>query len=352
MVGTLVQLQLKLQWRTIRSNTGVLIATLFFGVFLLIGAVALAAGLVALRDADRSLAGAVTTAGFGLMAASWPLIALLASGSDQTLDPGRFALFPLRVSELMPGLLVASLVDIGTVAVVILVLAQVITWSTSVPLVLISALFGVLAVLSSLLLARCLTSMLSAMLHSRRFRDVATIILALFSIGIAIGFQFIGDLFSGEMLDALTRAGAIIGWTPFGWPRAAILDAGVGRWGLFAVRGTLSIILVVLLWKGWQYYLERALVSPLESGGNAGKVADSGLVERMVPDTPAGAVATRSLRYWRRDPRHLVQGVVALLLPVLMALPILLIPEISVTAPGPTPPAVRCCWCIRCSARA
>ena len=47
------------------------------------------------------------------------------------------------------------------------------------------------------------------------------------------------------------------------------------------------------------------LVSPIEGGGTASKVRDSTAIERLYPATPAGGVAGRTLRYWRRDPRYL-----------------------------------------------
>ena len=42
-----------------------------------------------------------------------------------------------------------------------------------------------------------------------------------------------------------------------------------------------------------------------EAAGEGRKVRASSWVERLYPATPAGGVAGRCLRYWRRDPRYL-----------------------------------------------
>ena len=63
--------------------------------------------------------------------------------------------------------------------------------------------------------------------------------------------------------------------------------------------------LVAGLWWGWAYALDRRLTSPVEQPGDSRPVKESGWVDRIFPETPAGGVAARTLRYWRRDPRYL-----------------------------------------------
>jgi len=72
------------------------------------------------------------------------------------------------------------------------------------------------------------------------------------------------------------------------------------------------------LWLGWGHYLDRRLTEPLEMSRGAGRVRRGGLVDRLYPATPAGAVAARTLRYWRRDPRY-VAGIAGFLIgPVIL----------------------------------
>ena len=63
--------------------------------------------------------------------------------------------------------------------------------------------------------------------------------------------------------------------------------------------------LVGALWWAWGYFLAARLTSPVEAAAESRKVRASNWVDRLYPATPAGGVAARSLRYWRRDPRYL-----------------------------------------------
>jgi ABC-2 type transport system permease protein len=62
---------------------------------------------------------------------------------------------------------------------------------------------------------------------------------------------------------------------------------------------------LALLWIAWGRFLAARLISPIEGRGPASKVRESAAAERLFPATPAGGVAARTLRYWRRDPRYL-----------------------------------------------
>ena len=75
--------------------------------------------------------------------------------------------------------------------------------------------------------------------------------------------------------------------------------------------------LVGILWRVWERMLDRALVSPLQRGGDGGKVHSSPLLDRLGERSPVGAVAAKSLRYWRRDPRYLTGGLTTLTVPLL-----------------------------------
>ena len=58
-------------------------------------------------------------------------MSLLVFGVDETVDPARFALLPVRARELLPGLLAAALVGVPGVATVLMGLGLVVTWARS-----------------------------------------------------------------------------------------------------------------------------------------------------------------------------------------------------------------------------
>ena len=87
------------------------------------------------------------------------------------------------------------------------------------------------------------------------------------------------------------------------------------------------------------------LVSPIEGGGTASKVRDSTAIERLYPATPAGGVAGRTLRYWRRDPRYLA-GIAGFLIgPIVLIITQVINPQSSAAARRIcAEPAWGCWW--------
>jgi ABC-2 type transport system permease protein len=85
-----------------------------------------------------------------------------------------------------------------------------------------------------------------------------------------------------------------------------------------AIHFMLAVVLVGLLWMAWSHFLAAGLISPIERGGAGTKVSDSTAVERFFPATPAGGVAGRTLRYWRRDPRYLAGIAGFLIAPIVL----------------------------------
>lgn len=59
------------------------------------------------------------------------------------------------------------------------------------------------------------------------------------------------------------------------------------------------------------------LVEPTEPAGTV-TVKPNSAIGRLFPASPAGGVATRTLRYWRRDPRYLASVVGFLVAPVII----------------------------------
>jgi hypothetical protein len=110
---------------------------------------------------------------------------------------------------------------------------------------------------------------------------------------------------AGQLRRSLADLALVAGWSPFGWVWAIPADVSRSAWGATGIHLILAIALACLLWMAWRHFLARGLVSPIEGGGTASKVRDSTAIERLYPATPAGGVAGRTLRYWRRDPRYL-----------------------------------------------
>jgi len=210
-------------------------------------------------------------------------------------------------------------------------LGLLVTWTRTVPLTLATAVAVPLGVVTCLLIGRVATSAFARFLSSRRFRDLAFVALALVGAGFAIGGNLLGGVVGAgpaRLRAILATSAEVAGWTPFGWAWAIPADVARSQWLQAAVHLVLAVVLVAVLWRAWEHFLAARLVEPVEGGGGAAAQAGrSGWVERFYPATPAGGVAARTLRYWRRDPRY-VAGVAGFLIaPVVLIASALLNPD-------------------------
>ncbi len=321
MVALLVRLKLTLLRSSLRRSvwrTVGLILGLLYALGLVVAALI---GLVALRWTSTETTADVTVVTFSFLTLGWLLMSLLVFGVDETVDPSKFALLPVRARELMPGLFVAGLVGSPGIATVLVGLGLVLTWSRDVAMTAAAVLAFPIGVATCFLMARAATAAFSAFLSSRRFRDLAFVLIGVVGASLGIGGNLLGNLAEnagGSLRGVLTGTARILSWTPFGWAWSVPTDVARGQWGVGALHLLLALALVGGLWWTWGHFLAQRLVEPVEAGGAAAKIKQGTVVERLYPATPAGAVAERTLRYWRRDPRYLA-GVAGLLVaPVIL----------------------------------
>lgn len=280
--------------------------------------------LVALRWQDAGLAADATTAALAALTVGWALLPLLVFGVDETLDPARFVLLPLRARELLPGLLVAGLIGVPGLATALVAVGTIATWTRGLLPVVAAVVAAVLGLLTCLVIARVLTSAFARFLRSRRFGDFATALLAVgtgslgLGINIAVGSMSTGPHDPDELRGQLHGFAEIAGATPFGWAWSIPGLVANHRWVLAGLHLVLALALVAGLGWAWERLLARNLTSPADLGGGGAKVrGTTGLADRLYPATPTGAIAGRCLRYWRRDPRYLSSIAATLVVPVL-----------------------------------
>jgi ABC-2 type transport system permease protein len=320
-VALLVRLKLTLLRNSLKRSTWRTVGLITAMVYAL-GAVSLVlAGLVGLRFTSLALTADVTVVAYAALTLGWLLISMLVFGVDETIDPAKFALLPVRARELLPGLLVACLISTPGVATVLVAVGLVITWARTVPLALAALIAVPIGVVTCFLLSRAATAAFASFLASRRFRDLAFVGLALFGAAMGIASNLISGIVNteiGELRRNLADLATVAGWSPFGWAWAIPAEVSRGAWLLAAIHLMLALTLVGLLWVAWSHFLALGLVSPSERGGTGTKVRDSTAVERFFPTTPAGGVAGRTLRYWRRDPRYLAGIAGFLIAPIVL----------------------------------
>jgi ABC-2 type transport system permease protein len=302
--------------RSVAAIVGMVVGVLYGGGFVLVGL----AALISLRaQGDLQLArSAVVIAGAGLVAA-WALLPILLFGVDPTLDPTRFATFAVRERTLAVGLVLTALVGLPGVATTLLVLGSVVAGSRSVPSTLAALVGGLLGLLTCVLLSRIGTAAASAVLATRRGRDVA-------GIGGLLLFVSLGPVLAGLTGGGLNRAtvdrlAEVLAWTPLSWAWAPAGDLALGDWGGGLLRLGLAAVFCLGLLVVWERLLVSVLRNPRSASSDGGKVSGGlGLFARM-PGTPMGAIAARAGTYWIRDPRFNVPAVMTILLPAGLLIP-------------------------------
>ncbi|HIY65375.1 MAG TPA: hypothetical protein H9830_03760 [Candidatus Agrococcus pullicola] len=316
MAARLVGLQLRQLWHLLTRSVWAIVATVFSGLGALTFLGGLAFLLITLRAfTPEALPPAMVVVG-AVAVLIWMLGSLLIQGSHQ-LTPERFALLPIRAGVLARGLAAASAVGIGGIITIGLLLLSLIAWSVSLGAFLAMLLMLPVALATCILAGRTFSALLARAFASRRTRDFTSILLmiALITMGLWLQFGIMAAFEFGENLEALEQFVNVVATTPFGAALGVPLAVWHGDYGMAAVRLLIALGTVALLLWVWTAQVGARLVNPVQMRGS-GTIRGGGMLERLFPATPAGAIAVRSLRYRRRDPRMIINAIMLPFLPV------------------------------------
>jgi ABC-2 type transport system permease protein len=306
------------------------------GLVVLAGGIAAASwALLSLRDADTDVAlvvtvlgGAAVTLGFGLA----PII----GGAHDPLDPRRFALLGLARGELAAALALVGFVSVPTVSLAVLAGCTAVVWSAH------GAAWGAgiagaaLGVATCVMLARVCMALTSLFLRQRRSRELSGLfVLVVLVVVVPVGVFLASLEWHGTVPTQLLEAARVLGVTPLGaaWAFPGFLVAGSHRAWLALLVAVGSLLVLSLV---WVWLVHRMLttterpVSGRERGG-LGWFA-------VAPGTPGGAVSARSLVYWFRDRRYVVNLLVIPIAAAITMVPLLIAgvpPEIVALVPVP-----------------
>ncbi|MEU8915699.1 transporter [Streptomyces nigrescens] len=326
LTGVFVRLKLTLLRNGLRQSTGRTLAYVSSVIVGLLFASGVVVGLIALRGNPH--VGALVVLLTGILTLGWAAIPLFFPASDETLDPTRLVMLPLRPRPLIVSLLVASLVGIGPVVTLALVTGSVIAVADGAAAAAVGVVAVVLVVLVCVSLARAVATASVRLLTSRRGRDLAVLsglFIAIGAQGVNIAAQKLGR---PDGLSVLEPLGNILRWVPPVSAVGAVDDAGHGEYGrALAGLGLTVLALVLLLW-WWQRTLTTLMTSPDSSTlqavekDSARRSGERGLA-RLLSGGRTGTVILRSLRYGWRDPKSKMSWATALaaglLVPVISA---------------------------------
>lgn len=342
MVATLVKLKWRLTLNALTKNVWAIIGTVFgalYGIGALVMVLAGAVGL-GLKSAPDVI-GLVLGALGALLVAGWAVVPLLVTGVDSTLDPRAMAAWVAPSRGLALGLVAAGALGIPGCITAAVCLIPVLTWLLAGQLAaaLLALLCAPAALAACVLLSRIIVTA-AGISSSRRGREttaiIAFVVLLVVTQAPNLIARILGDDLTG-FLQQLRTLAKVMGLSPFGWAFAApgLMSAGSVPAALALAVG--AWILPVILLPLWQRVVGKVMTSPgashTRTRAYAADSAGSDARNQGLPDVlpwarrlaaalpaPAAAVAARSLRYWRTDPRYLVQFLSALLLPVVIVL--------------------------------
>ncbi|MFC0532989.1 ABC transporter permease [Phytohabitans kaempferiae] len=284
---------------------------------------------------DLDAAVLVSALGGALLVVGWVLLPLVFFGVDETLDPARFALLPLRRRTLVTGLLAAALIGIPAVAAVIATSGLVVSaallggWGAALVQVVGTA-AGLLVCVSA---SRAVTSAFATMLRSRKVRDLAAILLACLAALLAPAQLGVMALAENTDWDRLIGPARVLGWTPLAAPYTMGIDVAEGRaWAVPLKLLIAGATVAGLLW-WWSRTLESAMVGA-ESAGPTKATAEESSASAVaqlfprgmvwLPRNRYGALVAREARYWWRDARRrsglITFAVIGVVMPVMINL--------------------------------
>jgi hypothetical protein len=359
-VRTLLWLRWKLTLRGYTRNWQQIVGLVFLLLFLVPFAaglgVATALGYIFLPHWGRVQLLFAVLAGLWLF---WAVLPLLQYTLNEGLDVSKLATYPLTRGEQMVSLVLATLMDVGTIGILALFVAIVVGWHVTLLAVVITVVALALAYIHIVGFSQLILAALMGLLASRRYRDLAIIFFALFGLSCSLVSQLISPLmrnFDPETLRTL-QLDRYLQWTPPGMAASAIVLANQEHYAIALLWLAALAALVPVLLVIWARVLEYGITtaeSAAESGGRrsrrrarvatsttrleapSGIAAGASTAGQAIPGArsrrgllsgPALAITEKDFRYFWRDPQ-----IKASLLSSLFILVAIFVPQITGTS--------------------
>ncbi|MFF4271046.1 transporter [Streptomyces sp. NPDC001536] len=324
--AVVVRLKLSLLRNGLKQSGGRRAAYVASAVVTLLFAALQLIGLIALRGNEHAVSVVVPLV--AVLALGWAVMPLFFPSGDETLDPTRLVMLPLRPRPLVRALLAASLVGIGPLFTLCLLVGAALSVAHGGAAYVVGVLGVALALLVCVALARTVAAANIRLLTSRKGRDLAV----LSGLVVAIGAQLVNfgaQRLGSSGLAQLDPAADVLRWVPPGSAIGAVESVSEGSYGVAVVQLALSAGALAGLIAVWSRHLTRLMTAPdgstLQSAGEsvARERTSTGL-GRLLPTGRTGTVAERSLRYIWRDPKTKAAWVtslaIGLIVPVFNAL--------------------------------
>ncbi|MFD5052366.1 transporter [Streptomyces tendae] len=299
-----VRLKLSLLRNGLRQSGGRRAAYLASLVVVLLFAALQLIGLIALRGYAHVDSLVVLLA--AVLAVGWAVMPLFFPGGDETLDPTRLVMLPLRPGPLVRALLTSSLVGIGPLFTLCMFAGSVVAVAHGGAAYAVGVVGAVLALLVCVTLARAVAAANVRLLTSRKGRDLAVLSGLVVAVGaqlVNFGAQRLGSSGLGE-LDPVAD---VVRWVPPASAVGAMDAASDGSYGIALAQLALTAAALGLLLRVWARHLTRLMTTPdgstLQSDTKAVRERGQAGAARWLPAGRTGTTMERTLRYVWRDPK-------------------------------------------------
>nr|WP_224289979.1 transporter [Streptomyces olivaceus] len=299
-----VRLKLSLLRNGLRQSGGRQAAYIASAVLVLLFAALTLLGLIALRGYAHVDSLVILLA--AVLALGWAVMPLFFSSGDETLDPTRLVMLPLRPRPLVRALLAASLVGIGPLFTLCVFAGSVVAVAHGGAAYAVGVVGAVLALLVCVTLARAVAAANVRLLTSRKGRDLAV----LSGLVVAVGAQVVNfgaQRLGSAGLGRLDPVADVVRWVPPASAVGAMDAASDGSYGVALAQLALTAAALVLLLWVWARHLTRLMTTPdgstIQSDTRPVRERGSAGPARWLPAGRTGTTMERTLRYVWRDPK-------------------------------------------------
>ncbi|MFS0895603.1 hypothetical protein [Microbacterium sp. 179-I 3D3 NHS] len=297
---------------------------------------AVCVAVLSLGDAPVAVARAVTVLGGAALLLGFFVGPILVGAVDQ-LDPRRFAVFGVDERRMPWVLALAALVSMPSLALLavhVCVCIVAVRLGTPWPL---AVGLTVVGVVTTMLTARVGMAINALLLPERRSRELTALFaLAIIVIAFPVAVFFASLRWDGQVPASLAALTTTFGFTPLAAAPGALFALAAGSTDAAWVGGIVAVVTMLAVGAAWAW-LVRRLLTTTERPVAARERTGLGWFG-LLPSNAFGAIAARSLVYWLRDRRYIMNVIVVPVAGVLTVLPLLVagVPlEIAVLIPVP-----------------
>lgn len=332
MVAHVLRLRLDLLVGALRGDRRHTVRTLVGAAVIAVVVAAVCIAAWRLHASSEDAAFAVTIVAASALTLGF-FVTVLVGGVDDQLDPRRFAVVGASPREIAGVTLLASAISVPALALIVVAVALSALWTDRGAPVWVSIVSAALGVLTCLLLAK-IGLALASMVRDRRSRELTGVFLIALIVVVVPVVVFLASLqWTQGVPSALVAAVDLLALTPLGAAWALPERALSGGAAAPAVIAVLSVAALAALW----FWLVDRLMTTTERPGAARQRRGLGWFD-LTGGTAAGGIAARSIIYWFRDPRYLVNMIIVPIAAALTIVPLLLVGvpfEFAVLLPAP-----------------